>query len=144
MPDVVLSLEDAKETLRTGGLRCTPARIAVLQCLAESPSPQTPAEIVSQVARFGFDRSTVYRSLTELTAARIVHRLDLGDSQRRFELRLNKDPEHPHFMCLDCGEVLCLADFTVELRPGTRKKKTPGVISEVLVRGRCNTCVAEN
>jgi len=138
-----LSVDEAKAILRGFGLRCTAARIAVLQCLHAASSPTTGPEVDQQLSDYGFDKSTIYRSLTELHEAGIVHRLDLGDAKRRFELAAtvgNGIAEHPHFMCVDCGEVVCLSDFTFELKPGSRRSKSPGSISEVLVRGHCTGC----
>ncbi|MEQ9407988.1 MAG: transcriptional repressor [Fuerstiella sp.] len=138
-----LALDDAKAILRSVDLRCTAARIAVLQCLQASSCPMTPADIADTLADYGFDKSTIYRSLTELHDSGKVTRLDLGDSVRRFELLTEAGDgtsEHPHFMCVDCGEVVCMADFTVELRPSSTGSRPPGIVSEVLVRGHCDSC----
>ena len=138
-----LTLEAARSVLRNAGMRCTAARIAVVQCLDAADSPMTPVGMVSALCEYGFDKSTIYRSLTELNEAGVVARLDLGDAVRRFEL-LSPDrdgaSEHPHFMCMDCGKVVCMSGFDVELKGRSRKARAPGVMSEVLVRGHCHEC----
>lgn len=138
-----LSLEAAKALLRGAGLRCTAARLAVVQSLGDSQRPLSPAEVVDELAEFGFDKSTIYRSLTELDEAGLATRLDLGDSVRRFEL-LPRDgdgsPEHPHFMCVDCGKIQCLSGFRVELIPDKPRRRPPGEVSQVLLKGHCAGC----
>ncbi len=139
-----LSTEDARSTLKTAGMRCTAARIAVIQCLHADASPMTSLDVATQLHDYGFDKSTIYRSLTELNDAKVIVRLDLGDSVRRFELSSGSGTarQQPHFMCTSCGEVVCLPDFTVELKSARKRSRPPGVISEVLVRGRCTECLS--
>ncbi len=137
------SMEAAKTLLRGVGLRCTAARIAVVQTLADHQTPLSPNEVADELSEFGFDKSTIYRSLTELDESGIVARLDLGDSVRRFELLTSGSKgrsEHPHFMCIDCGKVMCLSGFRVELVPENGKQKPPGQLEEVLIKGHCDAC----
>ncbi len=129
--------------IREAGLRCTAARFTVLRHLNETTTPVTHAEVSEALAAHGFDRATVYRNLTELTEARVLSRVDLGDHTWRFELRGAADHpnDHPHFVCVDCGEVSCLDDVSVTVKPprGTRGKAF-GKITEVLLKGHCRAC----
>lgn len=134
----------AKGLLKSAGLRSTAARVAVLQRLAGADQPVSHAEVVDSLQNFGFDQSTIFRSLQELSEAGVVNRLDLGDQLRRFELRgaIGEDAlEHPHFMCVDCGKVACLEDFSFRLSPsrGPRRDQI-GEITEVLIKGHCGDC----
>ena len=136
----------AKRILREAGLRATAARVAVLKRLALARTPQSHAEVVGALEDGGFDQSTLFRCLNELAESKFLIRLDLGDQIRRFELRQMEDadsPEHPHFMCVDCGKLLCLNDFKVAISPsrGPRRDKL-GTITEVLLRGHCGRCTA--
>lgn len=135
----------AKGILKTVGLRSTAARIAVLQLLAGAAKPVSHAEAVDSLQNFGFDQSTIFRSLQELSDAGLVSRLDLGDQVRRFELRDaagTDELEHPHFMCVDCGKVSCLEEFSFRLSPsrGPRRDQL-GHITEVLLKGHCGDCL---
>lgn len=134
----------ARDILRRANLRATAARIAVLCHLADAGRPLSHGDIVDALHGFGFDQSTIYRSLQELGDAGLVSRLDLGDQVRRFELRdqVGGDSEdHPHFMCIDCGKVSCLDDFSIQLTPsrGPRRERL-GRITEILLRGHCGDC----
>ena len=138
------TVAEAKSLLREAELRCTAARIAVLQQLADRGSPMSHSEVTDALSQFGFDQSTIFRSLHELSDAGIVSRLDLGDQILRFEFRSpksNAELEHPHFMCVDCGKISCLSDFSVRLTPSKgRRRDSLGEITEILIRGRCTAC----
>lgn len=142
---VQLSVDGAREIVRGAGLRGTPARLAVVQCLTASPRPLTHAEVSEKLADRGFDQSTIYRCLMELSEAGVLARLDLGDSIRRFERVAHSEdhggPEHPHFMCVDCGSISCLVDYRFRLSPSQADASTVGRITEVLVKGHCRQCL---
>lgn len=134
----------AKALLKGVGLRATPARVAVMRQLAMAGAPLSHGETVDALAAFGFDQSTVYRSLHELADAKLLSKLDLGDQIRRFELRSSLGGEgldHPHFMCVDCGKLACLESYSFHLTPNRgRRRAMLGVITEVLLRGQCGAC----
>ena len=124
------SIDALKGLVRGAGLRCTAARLAVLDHLLAATGPQTHAEVSESLDHRGFDRATIYRNLTELTEAKLVTRVDLGDHVWRFEAKRHGDGDghghggdHPHFVCTSCGEVSCLDDVHVAItqRPGTQK-----------------------
>lgn len=138
-----ISLEAARKMLRGVGLRCTAARIAVIQSLGETQTPLSHGEVADNLSDFGFDKSTIYRSLTELDDAGLVSRLDLGDSARRFELvdpKSDGAKKHPHFICVACGALICMFGFDVRLVPNKRGQKPPGEPDEVLIKGHCAAC----
>jgi len=135
----------AKSLLRDAGMRATAARVAVARHLAQLGKPLSHAEVVEALDEAGFDQSTLFRCLNELADAGLVTRLNLGDQVRRFELRQSSDGgdlQHPHFMCIDCGKLACLGDFSIKISPsrGPRREKL-GSITEVLIRGHCGDCL---
>ena len=163
------SIDALKGLVRGAGLRCTTARLAVLEHLLAATGPQTHAEVSESLDHRGFDRATIYRNLTELTEAKLVTRVDLGDHVWRFEAKRHGGGEghghggdHPHFVCTSCGEVSCLDDVNVAItqRPGADKpaaggtagskagKKSPAAgrrqgipaVTEVLLKGTCGNC----
>ncbi len=145
-PSQAASLAEVKDRIRGAGLRSTAARIAVIQHLESVAIPQSHAEVAAALESFGFDQSTIYRCLTELSDAGLLSRLDLGDSIRRFELLPagagTAIERHPHFMCVDCGSIVCLDEFTFRLTPKQAGSAPPGEIAEVLLKGRCLGCAA--
>jgi Fur family ferric uptake transcriptional regulator len=138
------SLESVRLRLRQVGLRSTAARIAVVRHLMAATAPLSHAEVAEGLAEEGFDRATIYRNLIELTGAGLVVRIELGDHVWRFELRpegQSPEADHPHFVCVDCGEVTCLPEVSVDIKPtpGTKRSSIRDVTG-VLLRGHCGHC----
>lgn len=138
------SIAELRSRIRTAGMRSTLARIAVLQALEASATPVTHAELADRLVPQGYDKATVYRNLMDLTEARMVTCLELGDHVYRFELRRNasgRGADHPHFLCVDCGKISCLDDVSVSISPapGTRTS-TISELTGVMLKGRCDVC----
>jgi Fur family ferric uptake transcriptional regulator len=87
------STDAARARIRAAGLRCTPARLAVMERLAAAAGPRTHAELAADLAAgarhagSGYDKATIYRNLVELTEAGLVSRMELGDHVWRFEIK---------------------------------------------------------
>ena len=133
---------EIRELVRKAGLRCTAARLAVVQTLRRAAAPLTHAEVAEQLAPQGFDKATVFRNLIDLAEADLVRRTELGDHVWRFEIRDPSDPDagqHPHFVCIDCGGVTCLTG--IEFDSATKKRAAKlGRITEILLKGHCTNC----
>ncbi|MDX1964570.1 MAG: transcriptional repressor [Pirellulales bacterium] len=138
------ALENVRKRLREANLRCTAARLWVMQELIKAHAPLSHAQVADTLAPQGFDRATIYRNLIELSDAGLVSRIELGDHVWRFELkRPNQDGtlDHPHFVCVDCGEVTCLPDVNINLKPAAGSVGSPIMaVTEVLLKGRCGHC----
>lgn len=140
------NVKDLQAFLRGAGLRSTSARIAVLEYFHTHAGPNSHAELFSAIAEKGFDRATVYRVLMDFSDAGILSRTDLGDHVWRFELKkgvggVAHTEEHPHFVCVDCGEVSCLPGLSFKLEG---RAKAPKALSKkqvaVQISGRCDKC----
>lgn len=138
------ALQKVREKLRAAGLRCTAARLWVMQQLVDATRPLSHAQVAEALAPRGFDRATIYRNLIELTEAGLAARIELGDHVWRFELRRpsgGHSGDHPHFVCVDCGQVACLSSVSVNIKPSPGAKQSRiGKITEVLLKGRCEQC----
>jgi Fur family ferric uptake transcriptional regulator len=131
--------------LRAAGLRRTAPRIAVLQRLEVAAAPVSHGEMADKLSSLGFDRATVYRNLMDLVEAGLITRTDLGDHVWRFEMvrgeRATHAGEHPHFLCVDCGDVSCLPGdaVTIASARGVPRSASRQHV-EVQLKGRCDTC----
>jgi Fur family ferric uptake transcriptional regulator len=138
--------DDLGALLRGSGLRRTAPRIAVLRHLEAATVPASHGEIAEALAPKGLERVTVYRNLTDLVEAGLVTRRDLGDHVWRFELARGENlhaSTHAHFLCIDCGAVLCLPEKAVNVRVARgvpRAVRSQRV--EVQLRGLCDGCAA--
>ena len=137
-----MTVQQARESLRAANLRSTTSRVAVLQHVAAANKPLSHADVADALVPAGYDKSTLYRCLVELADAGFLARLDAGDHAWRFELKNEEDehgPEHPHFVCVDCGQVTCLTDVEVKISP-PKKTSAVGEVTEIFLKGHCKEC----
>lgn len=138
------TMTELRQRIRAAGLRSTPARLAVLRELDEATSPLSHGEVARSIADKGFDQATIYRNLVEMAEAGIVSRFELGDHVWRFESRrstIRDELEHPHFLCVACGEVSCLPGVNVRISPAPGAKGSSFAdVTEVLLKGHCERC----
>jgi Fur family ferric uptake transcriptional regulator len=140
------SASEWSRALRDVGLRRTGPRVAVLMRLDAASAPLAHGDLVEMLAPLGYQRATLYRNLMDLVGAGLVIREEVGHLWR-FELargkRRDRGPEHPHFVCVECGEVSCLPAGVVRvvrIRGAPLAIERPGV--EVQIKGRCDACTA--
>lgn len=50
-------------------------------------------------------RATVYRTLSLLVEADLLHEIDLGDGMVTYDPNFNDRPSHNHLICIDCGQI---------------------------------------
>lgn len=130
----------AAEQLRAAGVRVTPARLRVLDALAEFARPVGHAELE---ARLDLDRVTIYRVLDALVAGGLAARSLDDRGVFRFstaEVR-RRHAGHAHFRCNDCGSVYCL-DVPPPPPPELPRGFKADAV-EVDVRGTCVNCGRE-
>jgi Fur family transcriptional regulator, ferric uptake regulator len=131
-----------RQTIRSKGLRVTPARLATLELLHVTTSPATHADVAQHLSGLGYDQATAYRNLNDLVEVGIVRRTELGDHVWRFELVGNEEHQHhphPHFLCVDCGDVSCLSEIHLP-KASLASNDQIHEVTEILLRGYCKSC----
>lgn len=102
----------------------------------------THADVAAKLDENGVDKATAFRNLNDMADAGLLRRAELGDHVYRFEeiRNGNKDHDpHPHFLCVECGEVTCL-DKVRLTASSQRASEEIGEVNEILLRGHCNKC----
>ena len=76
----------------------------ILEEIRKDPSHPTADEIYERVRRKlpRISMGTVYRNLDILSSRGLIHRLDPGLSQMRFE---SETQDHYHITCMQCGKI---------------------------------------
>jgi Fur family ferric uptake transcriptional regulator len=126
------------------GVDPTPLRQAVLRSVGEESRPLAAAEIMAVVrAQMSINKVTLYRILDLLVDRGLIKRLSAGDRAFRYDMgETRHHPDHPHFVCHQCGGMECLCP---DVLPGNLKNvKTRGrLIKQVEVRfeGICEACL---
>ena len=99
--------EAIAERLRRAGQRYTSGRRALVEVLGRARNPMTIPEVLG--ASDDLAMSSVYRNLTVLEEAGVVHRIVTSDEFARYELAEDLTVHHHHLICVSCGRV---EDFT--------------------------------
>ncbi len=140
-----LDRADLQSELRRHGLRATASRLAVLETLRTADSPSSHGEVADVLASHGWDRTTIYRNLLDLTRVGLARRLDLGDHIWRFEPTGERAADEGliwRFVCSECGDVSLLRGVTLVVAEGAQ---IPASLreehAELQVRAHCDACV---
>jgi Fur family ferric uptake transcriptional regulator len=137
---------EIRELLRKSGLRRTPAREAVLRLLCEVGRPLSHEQIAAAARTRDVDRVTLYRTLTALQEAGLAHRVQGKDGVWHFCAHLAEGEgcpgNHPHFLCLRCGEMSCLSG---QVLPWVVVDEGVQVIGkQLVVYGTCTACATSS
>ena len=91
------------QIIKQKGQRFTSQKKEVLRVLQQKP--QTVLEILALVKlkKKSIDKATIYRILTSFKDLGIVHEINLGDREARYELQHEK--HHHHLICENCGSI---------------------------------------
>lgn len=132
----------ATQLLRAAGLRKTRARRAVLEVLSETDRPLSHQEIAGLSKIRVLDRVTLYRTLTTLNQAGLLHRVQGIDGVWRFRGHRTRSGRcggnHIHFLCLECHQMSCLPEQRL---PWVEEPEGAEVFGkQLLVYGRCGEC----
>lgn len=90
-----------------------------------------------------FNKTTIYRVLDKLEDDGVLHSF-LGKNGLKWYAKCNgcsankHSDLHPHFQCLDCGKVDCLAVNVTLPKIPNRKIE----VSQLLIQGKCEACFA--
>jgi Fur family transcriptional regulator, peroxide stress response regulator len=131
--------ETIKRSLDDRGLRCTPARYAVMAFLMERNSHPTAAEIFEAVNRADprSSRATTYNNLRDLVKAGLVREVAIEGRAARYDV---KGMPHHHFICDRCGNVEDMDWYDVPRPASGSIGKRVLRECEVIFRGLCTRC----
>lgn len=93
-----------KDTIKSKGLRITPARVAVLKILESSLRPLDIGTIYKEVSRshVDADQATIYRIIENFIEKELVVRLQLQEKKFYYEY---KKGDHHHAVCTNCAVI---------------------------------------
>lgn len=136
-----MTTSGSEQMLRGAGLRVTRPRTAVLDAVHELPHADTES-IIGAVRRElpEVSHQAVYDSLSALTEAGLVRRIQPSGSVARYESRINDN--HHHVVCRTCGAIADV-DCAVGHAPCLTASDDSGFRieeAEVIYWGQCPTC----
>jgi Fur family peroxide stress response transcriptional regulator len=127
---------------RKRGLKITPQRLEIF-CELSAGSGHPSVEEIYEKIRLRMPTvslDTVYRTLSMLSEAGVISRVEVLDERSRFDLNREK---HHHFVCLRCKRVedFYWPDFDSLALPGDVKRLGQVQSPHVEVRGICSACL---
>lgn len=136
-----MTTSGSEQMLRGAGLRVTRPRTAVLDAVHELPHADTES-IIGAVRRElpEVSHQAVYDSLSALTEAGLVRRIQPSGSVARYESRINDN--HHHAVCRGCGAIADV-DCAVGHAPCLTASDDSGFRideAEVIYWGLCPSC----
>jgi Fur family ferric uptake transcriptional regulator len=148
MDDAVLEKLDT--FIRQKGLRRTPQRDAIVRLAFASDEHFTSEDLFDRVRKNNVDasRATVYRTISLLVEADLLHEIDLGGDQTTYDPNFLDRPSHNHLVCIDCGKVVEFEDSHLELlndcmtrrlgyRPVRQTIKIEACCEQLRTKGSC-------
>lgn len=131
----------SQDVLKQSGLSATRPRKLIVDLLLHSDEAVTGPGL-EKAFQACCNRSTIYRNLTALTEAGLIHRINLdGESRYKIHPKFvneNFDVNHPHFECLKCGRLFCLHNQEI-----THPDLPEGFIAKEInfvIYGYCDQC----
>lgn len=98
---------DAESLIRQSGLKCTPARVQVLQLLLAQQEVLSADEVFEKLLQAGakLNFSTVYRILESFTEKKLTEKVLLPQTRKYGFLVYTLSHTH-HLICLGCHKVV--------------------------------------
>ncbi len=124
--------------------RRTRGRRAVIELLGEQSCALTAPQIDAGLRARGrpVGRATVYRTLEQLVALGLVHRVVVGQANARFEAAQPDGDHHHHLVCDRCGAVAPFSDRALERSIDRLAGQVSFAVEhhEVVLHGSCASC----
>ena len=130
-----------EQTLRNAGVRVTVVRLMIWREIGRSFSgPFSLADLEDALPTV--DKSTLFRTLTLLNEAHLLHDIDDGSGTHKYCICHHEDTRlcsgHVHFSCRICHRTWCISELRippVSLPEGFLPEE-----AEYLVKGICPDC----
>lgn len=143
-----------QQFIQSKGLRNTPQRNAIVEAIFSSDDHFTADELWDRIriTQSKSSRATVYRTISLLVEAGLLHEIDLGDDQKTYDPNFVDSPAHNHLVCIDCGKIIEFEDEHIQLmndcasrrlgfRPEKQTLKIEACCEMLRLHGRCENLI---
>ena len=158
MPDssiIIEILDKLNEFIKRKGLRRTPQRDEIVALIFSKDEHFTADELYDRLRKnnSSASRATLYRTLSLLEEADLLHEVDLGAEQKTYDPNFVDSPSHNHLICIDCGKVVEFQDDKIEslnneitrkmgFRPAKQSIRIEACCDELRAKGVCQDLLA--
>lgn len=134
-----------KDKLKENGLKLTPQRRSILDCILENEGDHLSIEEIYKIVKKRCPEiglATIYRTMQMFDEIGFVYKHNFDDGRSRYELNLNENHQHHHLICTKCGKVVEVEeDLLEELELKIANKYDFSITNHnVKFYGYCNMC----
>jgi len=143
-----------QQFIHSKGLRNTPQRDSIVEAIFSSDEHFTADDLWERIRKTQSrtSRATIYRTITLLVEAGLLHEIDLGDDQKTYDPNFIDSPAHNHLVCIDCGKIIEFEDPNIQLlndcaarrlgfRPSKQSLKIEACCETLRLHGRCENLI---
>jgi len=143
-----------QQFIHSKGLRNTPQRDSIVETIFSSDEHFTADDLWEKIRKTQSrtSRATIYRTLSLLVEAGLLHEIDLGDDQKTYDPNFIDSPAHNHLVCIDCGKIIEFEDANILLlndcaarrlgfRPSKQSLKIEACCEQLRLHGRCENLI---
>jgi len=143
-----------QQFIHSKGLRNTPQRDSIVETIFSSDEHFTADDLWEKIRKTQSrtSRATIYRTLSLLVEAGLLHEIDLGDDQKTYDPNFIDSPAHNHLVCIDCGKIIEFEDTNIQLlndcaarrlgfRPSKQSLKIEACCEQLRLHGRCENLI---
>lgn len=139
-------LDEFKNILKEKGYKLTPQREKVLATFIKNKYKHLSSEEIYKMVKKDYPQiglATIYRTIQIMEKENIICRFDTEGDIIKYELMdINEKYQHPHCICLKCGRVLAIRQFSLNsIKTKLEKKYNFTVVSyNFKFYGICKKC----
>ncbi len=98
---------NAHDTLKAKRIRITKQRLEIMKSILDISNPFSVTEVYALSSHIA-DLATVYRFIRILQQNSIIRSVAQFADTQFYELACEHNPNHPHFLCKSCHQLICL------------------------------------
>lgn len=140
-PEPAQHMKMFEEVCRERRLRVTPQRLEIYRELARATDHPTAETLYQRLKDKmpSLSLDTVYRTLATLISHNLVHRVESGQNQARFEVQ---HVHHHHVICRKCNKIVDFAWNPADQASLQDELQDWGKVerAQMVAYGICNTC----
>jgi Fur family ferric uptake transcriptional regulator len=133
----------AVDILYSRNLKRTSCREGIIEVMMSADHALSEHEIRERIAG-NYDRTTFYRSFKKLEEHNVIHKIIVDNQLVKYAIdnSVTHSGEHAHFFCNECNSVKCIDSAPLQSYPLPEGYSHDA--TEVLIRGKCDTCKNRN
>lgn len=132
-----------KNFLQSRGLKYTPERQAILNCIFETEKHFEAEELFMDLRQRDkrVSKATIYRTLALLVKGGLLREVIFGEKHAHYE-HVHDHEHHDHLVCSECGKIIEFTEEKIERLQDEvcRRHKFKALTHRLQITGLCSDC----